>query len=168
MTADIVLDEEPWLNATTACTFPFGSAPKENTKKDDVYATTPHGTKHVKPKYKEIDQFLGQYGNFAYANLTVVADDILEELIVNFDVYSCVVRNATDERQNCVGIEPLWFFNLWRVQFDEENNPSQFVDITFTVGEDPVRFERDLMFEDAPGPRDHWLQCEQVFPGHNY
>ena len=97
-----------------------------------------------------------------------MADDILEELIVNFDVYSCVVRNATAERQNCVGKEPLWFINLWRVQFDEENNPSQFVDITFTIGEDPVRFERDLMFDDAPGPRDHWPQCEQVFPGHNY
>ena len=97
-----------------------------------------------------------------------MADDILEELIVNFDVYSCVVRNATAERQNCVGIEPLWFINLWRVQFDEENNPSQFVDIKFTIGEDPVRFERDLMFDNAPGPRDHLPQCEKIFPGHNY
>ena len=76
--------------------------------------------------------------------------------------------SVTEERESCFGLGVNWFLGLWRVQFDDENNPSQFVDITFTIGEDPVRFERDLMFEDAPGPRDHWPQCEQVFPGHNY
>ena len=116
--------------------------------------------KHVKLTYKKVDQFLGQYGNFGYANLTVVADNILEELIVNFDVYSCVVRNVTGERESCTGLGINWFLSLWRVQFDDENNPSQFVDVTFTETEGPVRFERDLLFEDAPGPREHWPQCE--------
>ena len=123
--------------------------------------------KYSKSAYKKVDQFLGQYGNFGYGNLTVVADDILEELIVNFDVYSCVVRNVSGEREGCTGLGINWFLSLWRVQFDEENNPSQFVDVTFTIPEDPVRFERDLMFEDAPGPRDHWPQCEEVF-SHGY
>ena len=56
----------------------------------------------------------------------------------------------------CMGLDPFWFLTLYRVQFDNENKPSQFVDVTFTVTEGPVRFERDLLFEDAPGPRDHW------------
>ena len=134
----------------------------------DTTMTTRFDYKLIKQEYKKVDQFVGQYGNFAYANLTVVVDDILEELVINFDVYSCVVRNATGERQNCVGVEPIWFISLWRIQFDEGNNPSQFVDVTFTIGEDSVRFERDLLFENAPGPRDHWPQCEEVFPVHNF
>ena len=126
----------------------------------DITVTSQSDLNHAKSKYKKVDQFLGQYGNFGYENLTVVADDILEELIVNFDVYSCVVRNVTGERESCTGLGINWFLTLYRVQFDEENNPSRFVDVTFTETEGPVRFERHLLFEDAPGPRDHWPQCE--------
>ena len=126
--------------------------------------TSQSNVEHNKSKLKQVDQFLGQYGNFGYGNLTVMVDDILEELIINFDVFSCVVRNVTGEQESCTGLDIYWFLSLWRVQFDEENNPSRFVDITFTAGEVPVRFERDLLFEDAPRPRDHWPQCEQVFP----
>ena len=164
---DIVLDEEPWRNETIACTFPFSSLPPDSTSRHqdlDVTMTSQSDMKYVKSTYKKVDQFLGQYGNFGYGNLTVVADDVLEELIINFDVYSCVVGNETGERETCTGLGIYWFLSLWRVQFDEENNPSQFVDVTFTLTEDPVRFERDLLFEDAPGPRDHWPQCEEVFP----
>ena len=45
---------------------------------------------------------------------------------------------------------------------EKDNNPSQFVNVTSEA--DPVRFERDL-FEDAPGPRVHWSQCEEAFSG---
>ena len=160
---DIFLDEEPWLNTTTACTFPFGSSSTErSTRHQDLDLTMifQSDRKHGRSKRKKVDQFLGQYGNFGYGNLTVVADDVLEELIINFDVYSCVVMNVTEERESCFGLGVNWFLDLWRVQFDNENNPSQFVDVTFTVTEGPVRFERDLLFEDAPGPRDHWPQCD--------
>ena len=165
---------KPWLNATTACTMGFHSIHKgmdqtegmqEMEQNDvDVTMTLPSDMNHDKPKFDKFNTFLGQYGNFPYGNLTVTADDMLEELIVNFDLYSCVVRNETEDRKGCVGLGIYWFLSLWEVQFDEENNPSQFVNVTFTVGEDPVRFERDLLFEDAPGPRNHWPQCEDVFP----
>ena len=151
------------MNETTACTFPFSSSPVESTARHqdfDITMTSQSDLNHAKSKYKKVDQFLGQYGNFGYENLTVVADDILEELIVNFDVYSCVVRNVTGERESCTGLGINWFLTLYRVQFDEENNPSRFVDVTFTETKGPVRFERHLLFEDAPGPRDHWPQCE--------
>ena len=114
------------MNEITACTFPFGSSPVESTtrhKDFDVTMTSQSEMKYGKSKYKKVDQFLGQYGNFGYANLTVVADDILEELIVNFDVFSCVVRNVTGERESCAGLRINWFLSLYRVQFDEENNP---------------------------------------------
>ena len=96
--------------------------------------------------------------------MTITADDVTEELIINFDVYSCTVQNVTDDRVSCIGRDIYWIFNLWQVDFDEQNNPSQYVDITFTPLEGPIRFERDLLFEDAPGPRDHWQQCDEVFP----
>ena len=160
--ADIVLDEEPWLNATTACTFQFGSSTTERSTRQDLDLTmiSQSDMKHGRSKRKQVDKFLGQYGNFGYGNLTVVADDILEELIVNFDVYSYIVMNVTEERQSCFGLGVNWFLGLWRVQPDEEKNPSHFVDVTFTVTEGPARFERDLLFEDTPGPRDHWPQCD--------
>ena len=165
---------EPWFNATTVCTLGYRSFHKRMERAEeiqemeqndvDVTMTLPSDMNHDKPKLDKVFKYLGQYGNFGYGNLTVVADDMLGELIVNFDVYSCVVRNETKEREGCVGLGIYWFLSLWRVQFDEENNPSQFVDVTFTETEGPVRFERDLMFEDAPKPRDHWPTCEEIFP----
>ena len=89
--ADIVLDKEPWLNATTACTYCFDcSSTESSTRHQDIQVTmTPQSNVvYTKSKLKEVDQFLGQYGNFGYGNLTVVVDDILEELIINFDVFS--------------------------------------------------------------------------------
>ena len=162
--ADIVLDEEPWLNATTACTFPFSTSQPKHRDMDLAMTSTPHFPKGKAQKYKRIEKYLGQCGNFAYNNLTVTADDVIEELIFNFDVYSCTAQNVTGESANCIGRDIYWIFNLWQVDFDEQNNPSQYVDITFTPLEGPIRFERDLVFEDAPGPRDHWPQCEEVFP----
>ena len=59
-----------------------------------VTMTSQSNVVDTKSKLKQVDQFLGQYGNFGYGNLIVVVDDILEELIINFDVFSCVVRNV--------------------------------------------------------------------------
>ena len=42
-------------------------------------------------------------------------------------------------------------FNLFRVMF-EASDPAQYVDVTFIPWEGPVRFERDLLFSDAPAP----------------
>ena len=161
--ADIVLNKEPWLNPTTACTFKFGSDRGMDENDTDV-TTFPSTTKSTLEGYhfKDVNKFVGQYGNFAYGNLTITVNDTTKELIVNFDVYSCVVRNVTEEREGCFGLGIFWFHSLWRVEFDEKNNPCKFIDVTFDKKEDPVRFERDLLLRDAPGPRDHWPQCHHV------
>ena len=57
-------------------------------------------------------------------------------------------------------MESIRFQVYGKFSLMKKNNPSQFVDVTFTVTEGSVRFERDLLFEDAPGPRDHWPQCD--------
>ena len=161
--ADIVLDKDPWLNETTACTFPFGSSSKKQNmeRKSVTVDEAAFDVKDTKIPEMELDQFLGRYGNFARGNLTVMTDDLLDTLVINFDVYSCVVRNTTGGVQICTGLDPHWFLSLYQVQFDNESNPSQFVDIRFDKKEDPVRFERDLLFEDAPRPQS-WPQCEDL------
>ena len=78
--ADVLLGEEPWLNATSACAFPLPSnsrsKPKE-TNVDVAFYKTPieERTTESVPKHM-VEQFLGDYGNFAYGNMTVVADDV--------------------------------------------------------------------------------------------
>ena len=145
---DIVLDKEPWLNATTACTFKFGS--DIGMEENDTDARTWLSTTDPTPegyRFTDVNKFIGQYGNFAYGNLTITVNDTSEELIVNFDVYSCVVKNVTGKSEGCLGLDIFWFLNLRRVKFDEKN---------------PVRFERDLLFAESPVPRDHWPQCEHI------
>ena len=94
--ADIVMDKEPSLNATTACTFPCGSSKKIEENDIDV-STLPSATKPAIEKYhsKDVKKFIGQYGNFAAGNLTVTVNDTLEGLVVNFDAYSCLVLLGT-------------------------------------------------------------------------
>ena len=89
-----------------------------------------------------IDQYLGQYGNFAYGNVTVEVDDILDDLIMSFESFSCLIRNAS-VRMLCFGLDEYWFTLIDDLIFDEVNSPSQYVDILFTLIQDYVRFERD-------------------------
>ena len=90
---DIVLDKKPWLNATRACTFKFGS--DKGMEENDTDARTWLSTTEPTPegyRFTDVNKFIGQYGNFVYGNLTITVNDTSEELIVNFDVYSCVVK----------------------------------------------------------------------------
>lgn len=169
--ADVILDEEPWLNATYACNFPFSSESKTQVhpNPDVAFYKTPveQRTKTSVPKH-QVDQFLGNYGNFAYGNVTVVVDDVTEDVIMEFDLFSCAARSqmGSNDTFYCEGLGDYWWLDLIQVKFDAENNPSQFVDFVFVAPwEGRVRFERELSQDEAPGPTDHWPTCEQVFPG---
>ena len=167
--ADVVLDEEPWLNATTSCTFPDPFFPDAGLPQQMQEQFSDIGVQHspdVSPnaspvRGSKIKQYVGQYGNFGFGNVSVEIDDVLQQVIVNLDVMSCLVLNQT-ESFSCLGLDNFWFFHFPEVSFDETNNPSQFLDFTFVVEEGPIRFERDLEFADAPGPTDDWPQWEVI------
>ena len=168
--ADVVLEEEPWLNSSTACSFPepfynLSEIQEQRHRHSDLNInTSPIKLSDTTPVPKHrMEQYLGQYGNFAYGNVTVVADDILDDFIMNFESFSCLIRNATVQML-CFGLDEYWFTLIDDLIFDEVNSPSQFVDILFTPIRDYVRFERDLSLEDAPWPTDHWPQCENESP----
>ena len=164
-----MLGEEPWLNASSACAFP----PSQSSLSRATKYTVPKSKenfqmidieKHSVPKHL-IDQFVGNYGNFAYGNISVVVDDITEDVILTFDIYRCLLstRIHRNETFYCQGLDDYWFIDLLFVEFDMENTPSQFVEIVFlTPLEGRVRYERDLHQDDAPGPRDHWPKCEET------
>ena len=54
----------------------------------------------------------------------------------------------------------FWFLILDDVQFDEQNVPSEHVDVLFSPVEGPTRFRRGLRADDAPRPTDDWPDCE--------
>ena len=49
------------------------------------------------------------------------------------------------------GQEPNWMLNLDPVIFDVDD-PAAYVDITFLSSEGPIRFQRDLLYSEAPDP----------------
>ncbi len=89
---DVMLGEEPWLNLTTSCTFP---APWYQLNEEYNYNinTSPRLDVTMKPKsintstgpevamkqksnksnqlQSNIEQYIGEFGNFAYGNLSV-------------------------------------------------------------------------------------------------
>ena len=164
-----MLGEKPWLNASSACAFPpsQSSSSQPTNYKAPISKETLRMIDIEKRSVSKnlIDQFLGNYGNFAYGNISVVVDDITENVILKFDIYRCLLRTRThrNETFHCQGSDDYWFIDLLLVEFDMENTPSQFLDIVFlTPLEGRVRFERDLQQDDAPGPRDHWPTCDET------
>ena len=173
-TADIVLDETPWLNSTTACTFPepFFSQPDAP---DPAYTMVRGPVRNRFPSEniktrettsEQTERLLGQYGNFVYGNVTIVQDDVTGILIAQFDVFDCTLwLNWNNVTYWCQGRQEFWFVTVYDFRFDSVNSPAEYVDIAFwSLSEGQVRFERDLNINEAPGPRDHWPTCEEVFP----
>ncbi len=168
LAADLILGEEPWLNATTACTFPNPFIPTvnapqgtENGGTSNFDSAKEQGFPDVNPpNWEKVKQYVGQYGNFGYKNVSVVIDDIMEQPVLVFDLISCDILNIS-EALSCLGKDEYWFVFVPEISFDD-NNPSRFVDITFSTREGPIRFQRDLRFDEAPGPTDDWPECPQT------
>ena len=163
-----MLGNKPWLNVSSACAFPPSqSSSCQSTKNEVPKSKKALGMINVEkssvPKHL-VDQFLGYYGNFAYGNITVLVDDITENVILELEVCRCLLRTRmhSNETFYCQGLDDYWFMDLLLVEFDMENAPSQFMDVVFlTPLEGRIRFERDLHEDEAPGPRDHWPKCEE-------
>ena len=122
----------------------------------------------------QTEQVLGQYGSFAYGNLTVVQDDrsITENIIVHFDVFSCILTlKQNNISYTCESLDDFWFLpNIGDLLFDTTGNPAEYVCVAFyDPREGKIRFDRDLAQNEAPGPKDHWPTCndEQTTSGNN-
>ena len=108
------MNEEPWFNSTTACTFPDpffhpDQSRGKNPKISDLSITV-RDLKYDKSPIMQAEQLLGQYGSFAYGNLTVVQDDVTENIIIHFDVFSCILMLKQNNISfTCQPLEDYWF-----------------------------------------------------------
>ena len=90
ISADVMLDLDPWLNETTACTFPepFFSEPAPE-KQLSRFTVRSKGQKETdasldkSPKFN-LKQYEGTFGNFAYGNITV-------SKMFSFELFSLIV-----------------------------------------------------------------------------
>ena len=165
---DVVLDEEPWFISTTACTFPDPFFQPDNNRgknpKISDLNLTAEDSKYDRSKLPRMqaEQLLGQYGSFAYGNLTVVQDDVTENIIIHFDVFSCILMlKQNNISYTCQPLEDYCFLpNIGDLLFDTTSNPAKYVYVEFyDPREGKIRFERDLNQNEAPGPKDHWPTC---------
>lgn len=165
-----MLEKDPWFNATTVCEYPesfLRSSSGKTRQNFDVISNFKLTQKQSNERQRneipasKAEQILGQYGNFAYGNVTIVQDDVTEEIVANFDVASCtLILRQNNESYFCEGRDQYWFLDVLDFRFDASSNPAEFVDILFyDPAEGRIRFYRDLNLNDAPGPRDHWPTC---------
>ena len=95
ISADVMLDLEPWLNETTACTFPvpfFSETVPE--KQLSRFTTQNNGQKEIHASVDRslnfnLKQYEGTYGNFAYGNITVsniFQECLFETVFINVSI----------------------------------------------------------------------------------
>jgi hypothetical protein len=87
--SDLILGLDPWLDNTTACTFP---TPWANATDDRNYFTIPNimadadgessRVDDITTDYKEgwFDAYVGQYGHLFFGNITISHDDVTDKL----------------------------------------------------------------------------------------
>ena len=86
-----MLDLEPWLNETTACTFPepfsegsrLGSRDNLNDYDKSMSETATERKVKIDESLVSFKQYEGIFGNFAYGNITVNILQLFSQLDIN-------------------------------------------------------------------------------------
>ena len=77
VSADLMLGLEPWLNTSTGCTYPFTSnqdsfVVKKERDFEMEKTLVAKSENPIKLDIKHLNQNTGEFGNFAYGNITVI------------------------------------------------------------------------------------------------
>ena len=154
------MDEEPWLNLTTACTFP---EPTTMRKPAVDLRDREHHVSAV-----ALSEYAGTYGNYAYGNVTVSVDEDAEMLELRYGILGHWVLYAEEEPHHFVGEgqNDAWSIGLYDVKFSGiEEGLARFVELTSLDNRAPPIFERGLMESDAPPPPE--LECPHYSHGNS-
>ena len=100
VSADLMLGLEPWLNTSTGCTYPLTSnqdsfVVKKERDFDMEKTVVAKSENPIKSDIKHLSQNIGQFGNFAYGNITVILCSILFAkmcIMYIFDTVQCNFR----------------------------------------------------------------------------
>ena len=178
---DLLLGEEPWLNLTTACTFPqpwYGgyktskgakTAPSVNSDEEDI-ANSGGQTKRrrrrrtlsnraktringIKVTPMELSSYEGTYGNFGYGNITVVVNDN-DTLELHYgELGLWTLEHVEGDAFYGHGQGRIWSLNIDDVQFRRSGDTINEVELSLESRDPPV-FVRGLDMADAPPPPD--------------
>ena len=149
------MGEEPWLNLTSACSFP------EPTKMRKPRVDFRNLDSHVIAM--PLSSYAGTYGNFAYGNLTVSVDADADRLVLHYGVLGHWILHPEEEPHHFVGEGQghTWSMSLYNVAFSGINGGSaQYVELPSIDSRAPPLFERGLKAADAPDPPE--LECPQA------
>ena len=172
--ADLILGEEPWFNATQLCdstsnihmrqteglTFPptvEGNILNLAMSDDEKMKQYQKKEKTNDSSNRLVEEYVGEYGNFAYGNVSVYISDEEEDLLEMhygnngyFDLIALPGQHTFLPIGNRVPSDSI---NLGRIYFYEgEGGSIDFLEIPAFEVADPPMFERGLLLEDAPPP----------------
>ena len=152
MVLDHMLDEEPWMNASTACSFPEPWSPGRLSR----FATLHKNNANIKTKALSADeqsQYEGVYGNFAYGNISVVLNNTDLYLIYGNKTTIWLLEPLEEEHMFFAkGVRLIWSLDMRVVEFFYNSNTQTIDKIRIADFEQssPPEFQRDLLISSAP------------------
>ncbi|XP_013379773.1 uncharacterized protein LOC106151174 [Lingula anatina] len=120
---DVVLEEKPWLNSSTICTFPAPFAQWQHTPKSGVNKTPGTGT-------RPLNNYAGQYHHPVFGTVTVAHNDTEPFLRMFYGPLGQWVLhpNKSDEFYG-EGEGAVWNFDLWGLKFSSQDKNSGEIDV---------------------------------------
>ena len=156
---DLLMDEEPWLNITDACTFPNDARRR--------FLNIRKGIPSVLP----LSYYVGTYGNHGYGNVTITLPEnstLLHMSYGNLGKWN-LYPTQTVHRFVADGLDDVWSMdlaNLWFETNKEGDKVEKLIVASFESNLPPV-FIRDLKFSEAPLPPELCPKAEKVFLIHS-
>ena len=164
---DLLLGMEPWLNTTTACTFPepwvtesdeiLAAILKEGIDMLSITPEPPVGNYLNNPD--DLSPYTGVYGNFYYGHLNIYVDNDISEgqLMLRYG-YADPYRLGRIVGDFYMGIasDRMWPAHIQEVSFAKSSETKEEFDLLTVVfpRSGPAVFVRGLKMSDAPPPPD--------------
>lgn len=154
--SDILLGFQPWLNETTACTYP---EPWKRAKgKRRKYEKKPN----VKPNWnRPLPDFVGTYGHLAFGNITIELNSSDQKLHLYHGKFGHALLKKSEKpfTFDMAFIETLRYISEadgWRhsylIQFlSSSNSDIDSIEAKFIEGRMPPIFKRGLKWQDKRG-----------------
>ncbi|XP_064606865.1 uncharacterized protein LOC135471529 [Liolophura sinensis] len=149
--SDLLLGETPWLNSTTACSFPEPWKVKSSKNSTEFSRQEVHSERHL-------TEYVGVYGNRFVGDMNVfinrTANDTLQ-LNLGYNIQTFLYATSEKDVFRWKFIGNLWFlskifpeFHAGNIQFKENNNGQIYSLVSSAAGKEFV-FRKDVRFADT-------------------
>ena len=161
---DLLMGETPWLTNETICKLPFPlpadaswELPNENIN-DDVKSDE-------RAQQLPLATYAGEYGNFAYGNITISVNSSQNVLELHYGVIGhwYLIPTASKHQFNMTGTGVFYYrpANPGPVVFSSSIESNDVIDTVVIPFESPdVTFLRGLKLADAPPPPCYKGECD--------